>query len=71
MLNNEAGMLESFLFQMHHLHTDIHTYPTTLPALTLIILIFEMLKFSEIVSFIKKKFVKEIIESSRIFYLSE
>jgi hypothetical protein len=40
-------------------------YPSTLTALTLIILFSEMLKFSENISL---KFVKEIRESLWIFY---
>jgi hypothetical protein len=70
MLNNEAGMLESF-FQMCHLHTYIHTYihtyPTTLPALTLIILILKMLKFSEIVSFINKNLWRKWLNLQEYF----
>jgi hypothetical protein len=65
MLNNEAGMLESF-FQMHHLHT--HTYkPYYLASFDTNYIKFLNVEIFRNCCFYEQKFVKEIIESSRIF----
>jgi hypothetical protein len=51
----------------------IINYPTitTLEAAALVVLFSEMLKFFPQKNFKKQKFVKDNIESSRMFYLSK